>query len=461
MPTSSGHVAVATRTSTWAGASSSAMRRIKPEVLRRHGLVHEHRGAVREPAEELDDGGVLGRGGDLLAEQREQLDGLVVAEDQRVADDRVAALVQPGQQRVVRFGEIDAEQRGEQPAQPEVLEQHDLAAAHAAAGGHVERQRQAAPRAVPARQRRRGAQPVAPARRGQAGFEGDADPAGEPVETGFRGDRRVGQQVRMGDAILERRQHALEVGEEAREEVRPRRPRPVDPDRFLVAAVLANRFADQPPGRRARPDPSAASGGPAARRERRAAPDPLPTPRAPRRARRTECRRRPARRRAPASIRRPARRASPRPRRARLRDRAAAGSARHSRSGSHTREAPRCPARCGRRRTARPAPTGSGRRGGARARVAFWISDGEQATPLALGRPRRQARVIRAAPTAPAPTRRAARAGPSRRRRAPRCRARSRAGARRPSRPPPAAAPRRWRRARRRSRVPGGIEASA
>ena len=162
MPTSSGHVAVATRTSTWAGASSSAMRRIRPRSC---GVTVWCTSTVARcasrPRNSID-GGVLGGRRDLLAEEREQLDGLVVAENQRVADDRVAALVQARQQRIVLFGEIDAEQRRQQAAQPEVLEQHDLAAAHAAAGGDVERQRQPAPRAMPARQRWCGAQPLAP-----------------------------------------------------------------------------------------------------------------------------------------------------------------------------------------------------------------------------------------------------------------------------------------------------------
>ena len=257
--------------------------------------------------------------------------------------------------------------------------------------GHVERQRQAAPRAMPARQRRRGAQPFAPARRREAGFEGDADPAGEPFEAGFRGDGGGGQQVRMRDAILERREHALEVGEEAREEVRARRPRPVDPDRFLVAAVLADGFADQPPGRGARlirqqPSPARILD--------------------PNEGQRRICFRRLERRgeqggRSPAGVERcsvrpgrcdrPARRELPPPRRARLRDRAAAGSARHSRSGSHRREARRCPARCGRRRTARRAPTGSARRGAALA-------------PSRSGSARRTGHAARArASTAPGP----------------------------------------------------------
>ena len=255
----------------------------------------------------------------------------------------------------------------------------------------------------------------------------------------------------MGDAILERREHAFEVGEEAREEVRARRPRPVDPDRFLVAAVLADRFRGPAARPRRPPDPSAAIAGPDARPERRAAPDLLPTSRAPRRAAADGV--------PPASsasacvpadaIDQLARRLPP-PRRARLLDRAAPGSARHSRSGSHTHEARRCPGRCGRRRTARPAPTGSGRRGAALAR---WRSGSGRRTGHAA-----RARASTApvpgdsgVPTAPAPMRRVARAGPARRRRAPRCRVRSRAGARRPSRPPPAAALRRWRRARRRS----------
>ena len=302
-------------------------------------LVHEHRGAVRKTAEEFDDGRVLGRRRHFLAEEREQLDGLVVAEDQRVADDRVAALMQARQERIVRFREIDAEQRGEKPAQPEVLEQHDLAAAYAAAGGHVQRQREAAPRAMPARQRRCGAQPFAPARRRERRFEGYADPAGEPFEAGFRGDCRSGQQVRMGDAIFERREHAFEVREEAREEVGARGPRPVDPDRFLVAAVHADRFADQPPCRGARlirQQPAAARLLDPNEGQRRIGSRGLE-----RRGelggwRAARVQRSGVRRRDPIA---PARPEIPRPRRARLRDRAAAGSARHSRSGSHTHEA--------------------------------------------------------------------------------------------------------------------------
>ena len=265
----------------------------------------------------------------------------------------------------------------------------------------------------------------------------------------------------MRDAIFERREHALEVGEEAREEVRARRPRPVDPDRFLVAAVLADGFADQPPGRGARlirQQPSAAR---TARPERGAAPDRLPTPRAPRRAAADGVP--PASSASawsPARCDRPARRELPPPRRARLRDRAAAGSARHSRSGSHTREARRCPARCGRRRTARPAPTGSGRRGAARAP---WRSGSGRRTGHAA-----RARASTApgpgdsgVPTAPAPMRRAARAGPSRRRPAPRCRVRSRAGARRPSRPAAGGCASSVAASQTTKPVPGGIDASA
>ena len=181
MPTSSGHVAVATRTSTWAGASSSAMRRIKPRSC---GVTFWCTSTVARCARRPRNSTTAAFSAAVATSSRKSASSStvsVVAEDQRVADDRVAALMQPRQERIVRLGQIDAEQRREQPAQPEVLEQHDLAAAHAAAGGDVERQRQAAPRAMPARQRGRGAQPFAPPRRRQAGFEGDADPAGRAI----------------------------------------------------------------------------------------------------------------------------------------------------------------------------------------------------------------------------------------------------------------------------------------
>ena len=79
--------------------------------------------------------------------------------------------MQAGQQRVVLLGEIDAEQRREQAAQAEMLEQHDLTATHATAGGKVEGEAQAAASAVPTRQRRCRAQPLAPPLRRHHRFE--------------------------------------------------------------------------------------------------------------------------------------------------------------------------------------------------------------------------------------------------------------------------------------------------
>ena len=166
-----------------------------------------------------------------------------------------------------------------------------------------------APRAVPARERRRGAQPVAPPFRRQRRFEGDTDPAGQPFEIGLGDDRGIGDQVCVGDAIFERRQHAFEVREESREEVRLRGARPVDADR--VGRPARTRRQLEASGLIRRP----ASGSRPARRERTAARpgacglqlggEQLPTACRPRRARR-HARHRSAR---------PARRAPRRPRR--------------------------------------------------------------------------------------------------------------------------------------------------
>ena len=71
---------------------------------------------------------------------------MLVAEKQRVADKRVAARDHPGQQRIVLVGEIGPEDRRERAAQPEVLEDDDLAARHGAAGRELDRHPEAARR---------------------------------------------------------------------------------------------------------------------------------------------------------------------------------------------------------------------------------------------------------------------------------------------------------------------------
>ena len=184
-----------------------------------------------EPFVEGANGCVLLDGGDLLAKQREQLQRFGLAQDQGFADDRVAADGEPRQQRVRVVAEVDAEERGEEATQPEALDQDDLATGHAAVACNIERQLQPAPGAVQARQRRRGGEPATAPFRGQSRIEGDADPAGEPVQMLLRSARRISQQVRGGHAILERRQHRLEAGEEAVEEVGGGRSRPVERDR--------------------------------------------------------------------------------------------------------------------------------------------------------------------------------------------------------------------------------------
>ena len=87
MPTSSGQVAVATLTSTCAGDSSSAMRRIRPRSCGVTVWWTSTGRAMGETSEELEHRGVLGRRRHLGAKEREQLHGLGVAEHQRVADD--------------------------------------------------------------------------------------------------------------------------------------------------------------------------------------------------------------------------------------------------------------------------------------------------------------------------------------------------------------------------------------
>jgi hypothetical protein len=71
------------------------------EVLRLDRLVHQHQDAVGELVEKGENGFLLARRADFGAEQRQQLDALRLAENQRVADHRIAADHQPGQQRVV------------------------------------------------------------------------------------------------------------------------------------------------------------------------------------------------------------------------------------------------------------------------------------------------------------------------------------------------------------------------
>ena len=126
---------------------------------------------------------------------------------------------EPRQQRVVLVGEVDAEQRGEQAAQPEILDQHDLAAAHAAAAGNIERQRQPAPGAVQARQR--GAARSQRRRRsaGSAGSKATPIQPAEPVQMLLRErspDRSAGARRPRDPRAASAR---LEAGEEADEEV--------------------------------------------------------------------------------------------------------------------------------------------------------------------------------------------------------------------------------------------------
>ena len=184
-----------------------------------HLAVHQHRGAVRQTAVKVGDVLVLTFAGGFLAVQRHELGARLVAQHQRVAHHRIAADLQARQQRVVFIGEVHTEQRGEQAAQAEVFQHHHLTTTHAAAGGHVQREREPAARAVPARQLGRGLQPGAAARFGQGRVKSQADPAGEPVQVLGRRAGRVGEQVSVGHAVFELREHPFHVGQTARQKV--------------------------------------------------------------------------------------------------------------------------------------------------------------------------------------------------------------------------------------------------
>ena len=186
--------------------------------------------------------------GDLLAKQREQLERFGLAQDQGIADDRVAAdgaapaAAGPCRRRGRR--RAGWREGGAAGSSRPRRSRHR----HAAAACDVERQLAARPgcrAGAPASARRR-SQSTAPLR-GQGRIERDADPAGQPVQMLLRGARRISQQVRGGHAILERRQHRLEVGEEAVEEVGRGGCRPVERDRVRLAAAAAR------PGRSPRP----------------------------------------------------------------------------------------------------------------------------------------------------------------------------------------------------------------
>jgi hypothetical protein len=148
---------------------------------------------------------------------------VLVAEKERVADVRVAADGYPGQQRVFLVREVCAEDGGEGAAQAEVFEDDDLAALDGPARHDVERAPQAAERAALAVERGRLGEQAAAALGRVGRVEGHAEPRPEPFERVFGRGARVGQKVRVRDAVFERREHALEVVEEAFEKVGARR----------------------------------------------------------------------------------------------------------------------------------------------------------------------------------------------------------------------------------------------
>ncbi len=136
---------------------------------------------------------VLGcRSATSLAEQRQQLDAFAVAEQQRVADDRIAALVQARQQRVVLVarGRRRAAWRARRRSRKSSITTISPPRTPPPVAMSSARPR---PRRVPCQRASRGAaaQPVAAPRGRQQRVEGDADPAAEPVELRLGDGRRI------------------------------------------------------------------------------------------------------------------------------------------------------------------------------------------------------------------------------------------------------------------------------
>ena len=236
------------------------------EVLRRDALMHQHQRTEGELVIEGQHGVTLGARNHFVAEQRQQLDPLGLAEDQGVADHRVAADQQAGHQRVVLDVEIHAQQGAHQAAQPKAFEHHDLAAAHATVGGDVERQAQAAAGAVVARQIARAQQPFAPAVFGQRRVEGHPSQPPSHSSDSCGNHRRIARQMGGGDAILERGEHALDVAQQALQEICRRglrtvgidRPASSCSDQLAVPSRTRQRLPAVPAPRRAPPRPARA-----------------------------------------------------------------------------------------------------------------------------------------------------------------------------------------------------------
>jgi hypothetical protein len=110
MPTSSGQVAVATCTSTWAGASSSTMRRSRPRSCGSTLWCTSTSARNASLVVESQNRRALGARNQLVAEQCQQFDAFGFAENQGIADHRIAADDQAWQKRVVFDVEVHAEQ---------------------------------------------------------------------------------------------------------------------------------------------------------------------------------------------------------------------------------------------------------------------------------------------------------------------------------------------------------------